>query len=854
MTKQKKSIRETKSQSESFLAKFNLNEIIPQKHHPWIVLLVILILFLIFLNPLYFGNKTFQSGDIVVIESMKSYLEKDRDGYTLWNPYIFTGMPAYALATGFKWFNLIWLSLEMVHKIFMLPFSNDYVRWTLYLIILAYTSFFFFYNKTKNTLLSLFVGIATSFSTGLIVFLYIGHVTKLTSLAFYPVIFLILYKFQREIKVRDFFLLVIILNMFLLGWHVQIIFYTLFAIGIYFLYFFIYSLKKKDSHLRTQILKSAFVFFFAGIIAVAIQSDNLTQVFEYTPYSTRGTESLLEKEAPKTEKSESDYYNYHTEWSFSPEEVLTFFVPSYYGFGNSKYKGPLTNNQEVEVNTYFGQMLFVDVAMYMGVLVFLLGLYAMIALRKDPFVQFLTILTLISLLISFGKNFPLLFDLMFYYFPYFNKFRVPSMILVLVQLSMPVLAGLGLMKLISLRDEKNEKIKTIIRNISLAISGIFILVLLLNAPISNWFIGRVNDYAASIQQSKPQLAQQYQVLADYTAQMFTTDLTLAFLFIAIGVWSIYLYINKKFSADVLVGVFIILTIVDLWRIDSRGAKYTDNPDIKSLFTKPDYISFIEQQNEKEPFRIFNLKQDGSIGSFNNNANFHAYFLIEDFYGYSGIKPRAYQDYMDVVGPANPALWNMLNVKYIIANQPIGLPGLKPVYNSVNTVVMLNENYLPRMFFINKIDKLSALEYLNKIKSGELDPTKVAIVENKNLNIDAIDSTASIKLLKYDEALIEAEVNASGNNFIFIGNSYHPGWKAYINGTKTEVYKANHGYLGIVVPKGKNKLKIEYAPESFFISRNIALVLSSLVILGLFILIGKEYFTKIKKENNTNEKS
>lgn len=842
MTKQKKSEKTTK-QSESFFSRFNLNEMIPQKHHPWIVILVILILFLIFLNPLYFGNKTFQSGDILVIESMKPYLEKDRDGYTLWNPYIFTGMPAYALVTGFKWFNLIWVSLEMLHKIFILPFSNDYVRWSLYLIILAYTSFSLFYIKTRNTLVSLFVGLSTSFSTGLIVFLYIGHVTKLTALAFYPLIFLLLFKFQTGIKLRDFFLLIIVLNMFLLGWHVQIIFYTLFALAIYFIYFFFYSLKKKDKYLRTQIIKSAVIFFFASLIAVGIQSDNLTQVYEYTPYSTRGTESLIEKESAGTQQSESDYYNYHTEWSFSPGEVLTFLVPSYYGFGNSTYKGPLTNNQPVEVNTYFGQMLFVDVAMYMGILVFLLGIYAMIALRKDPFVQFLTILTIISLLISFGKNFPVLFDLMFYYFPYFNKFRVPSMMLVLVQMSMPVLAGLGLMKLISLREDKYEKIKIIIRNISIAVSVLFVLVILINNPITNWFISRVNEYAGSIQQSKPQLAQQYQVLADYIAQMFTTDLTLAFLFVASSLWSIYMYVNRKISADMMVGIFIILTIVDLWRIDARGAKYIDNPDIKTLFNKPDYVNFIEQQNEKEPFRIFNLKQDGSIGSFSNNANFHAYFLIEDFYGYSGIKPRAYQDYLDVVGPVNLALWNMLNVKYIIANQPLGLPGLRQIYNSDKSLVFLNENYLPRMFFVNKILSMSALEFLNKIKAGEINPRETGMVENKLIEVEPIDSTSVLKITKYDEALIEADISASGKNFVFIGNTYHPGWKAYIDGEKTEVYKANHGYLGIVVPKGNHKIKLEFAPESFFISKNLALILSSLVILGLVVSI----FIEVRKK-------
>lgn len=840
MTKQKKTTRESKSQSESFFSKFNFNELVPQKHHPWIVILVILILFLIFLNPLYFGNKTFQSGDIITMESMKNYIAKDRVGFSLWNPYVFCGMPAYALGTEKTWFNLIYMVYTGIRTAFSSVFSVQYAMWSFYLIVLGITSFFLVKYLTKNTLIALFSAIATSFSTGIIVFLFIGHVTKLTSLCMYPLLFLLLLKLKEKITLLDFLLLVVILQIFIQGFHVQIIFYTLFAVAIYFIFYLVRSIKLKDTFLTKSIVKSAFAFIFATIIALLIQADNLTQIYEYTPYSTRGTESIIEKETPKTERSESDYYNYHTEWSFSPGEVLTFLVPSYYGFGNSTYKGPLTNNQPVEVNTYFGQMRFVDVAMYMGVLVFLLGLYAMIAYRKEPFVQFLTILTIISLLISFGKNFPLIFDLMFYYFPYFDKFRVPSMILVLVQMSMPVLSGYGLLKLVSLREEKSEKIKITLRNISLAASGIFVLVLLLNGPISNWFAGRVNDYAASIQQSNPRLAQQYQALADYTAQMFTTDLMLAVLFLSVALWSVYLYLNRKFSADFMIAVFIIITLIDLWRIDSRGAKYIENPDIKNSFTKPDYIAFIEQQKEKEPFRIFNLKQDGSIGSFSNNANFHAYFLIEDFYGYSGIKPRAYQDYMDVVGPVNQQLWNMLNVKYIITDQPAALPGLKPVYSSDKSYILLNENCLPRMFFVDKIEKMTVIDFLNKMKSGEINPQKIGIVDNASLEVETPDSTAEIKITKYDEALIEADVTASGNNFVFIGNTYLPGWKAYIDGNQTEVYKANHGYIGIVVPKGLHKVKIEYAPTSFFIAKNVALVLSSLVLLGLIITLFINY--------------
>ncbi len=120
---------------------------------------------------------------------------------------------------------------------------------------------------------------------------------------------------------------------------------------------------------------------------------------------------------------------------------MTFIVPSYFGFGNSIYNGPFTKNQDVKVNTYFGQMPFVDVAVgYMGIIVLFLLFSEFLQAGKILLYSFLTILSEIALIISFGKNFPVLFDLMFYYFPFFNKFRVPSMIFVLVQLSFPSLS------------------------------------------------------------------------------------------------------------------------------------------------------------------------------------------------------------------------------------------------------------------------------------------------------------------------------------------------------------------------------------------------------------------------------
>jgi len=858
MAKIKKETKTQKTVKQTFLSKFNINELIPQKYHVLTIVLVVLVLFLIFLNPMYFGGKTFQSGDILATESAKPYIAKDRETFSLWNPHIFCGMPAYALGTEKTWFNLIYMGYTFIRSAFSSLFSVDYAMWSFYLIVLAVSSFLLMRHISKNTLISLFVAVATSFSTGIIVFLYIGHVTKLTSLCMYPLIFLILLKFEEKIKIIYALLLIIILQLFIQGFHVQIIFYTLFAVALYYIFFFVRSLIKKEKERSGRLIKSACIFAAASVIAILISADNLTQIYEYTPFSTRGGKSIVETTTGKAEQSASEYYEYHTNWSFSPEEVLTFIIPSFYGFGNSTYNGPLTQNQDVEVNTYFGQMPFVDVAMYMGVLVFFLALFAIVTCWKEPFVQFLTILSGIALFISFGKNLSLLFDLMFYYFPYFDKFRVPSMMLVIVQMSFPILAGYGLMKIISLRENPEKKAISILKYSAYIFTGIFVLSLLANKALSGWFVTRVNDYAATIQTSRPQYAQQFQVLADYMAGMFTNDFLMAFGMLSIIFWSGILYMNKRFSADTFVLVIIILTVIDLWRIDARGAKYHDNPEIKNQFQTPDYVNAIKSQNDKEPFRILNLKQDGSLGSFNQNSNFNAYFLLEDMHGYSGIKPRTYQDLMDVVGPTSPTLWKMLGVKYVVFDQQVQMAGLTPIFNAEKTNVSKNETSLPRAYFVDRVEMKDNLEVLKSIKANSFDPKEIAYVK-KNLAVDKPDSTVYAKILKYSDEQLLLDVNASGNNFLFFGSTFMSGqadyklfqiptgWRAFIEEKETEIYQTNHGFMGIVVPNGTHKVEFIYAPKSFLISKYVSLILSSLTLLLLFVFILRDSIIKKAKK-------
>lgn len=162
-----------------------------------------------------------------------------------------------------------------------------------------------------------------------------------------------------------------------------------------------------------------------------------------------------------------------------------------------------------------------------------------------------------------------------------------------------------------------------------------------------------------------------------------------------------------------------------------------------------------------------MKQDGTLGSYNQNSNFNAYFLLEDLFGYSGIKPRAYQDIMEVVGPANPTLWRMLGVKYLVLDQPVQMAGLSNIYNGDKTFVNRNENSLPRAYFVNKVEMRNNLEVLNLIKANGFDPKEIAYVHSKNLTVDKPDSTAYSKIVKYTDERLQLDVNASGNNFMFL---------------------------------------------------------------------------------------
>ena len=817
---------------------FSFDRIIPEKFQTPVLLLLLLILIAIFFSPILFGGKTLASNDLIQVKSLREYANKARDGYSLWNPHIFCGMPAVVTSAAPRMFDLTAAIYSYASRIYSAAFTDYNAIYTFSFVILALTSFFMMRNLGGSRLLSFLVAASIIFSTGITVLFYIGHITKLMSLAILPFILMMLFKFQKEIKLFDVLLFALGMHLLVLNAHVQIVFYFGLLAAIYFGYFIIYSIIKKNNELRNNILKSLAITIVVGAIAILMSFDTYSQILEYKPYSTRGTKSITEIQNPNT-PSQNNSYEYATNWSFSPEEVMTFIIPSYYGFGKSTYKGELTQNQEVEVNTYFGQMPFVDTAMYMGIIVFALALFALVTRRKEPLVQFLGLVVVFFLILSFGKNFPLLYNLFYYNFPQFDNFRAPSMILHVLQIVFPILAGLGVMKIISLSEENNLSIQKSLKYLFFIFGGIFIISIIAGSSILSWFANRVSQYASTL--GNQQEAQMFNALSDYMSKMFVSDVQIGFILLTFTFGVAYVYSIKKINKELMLIALAVFILIDLFRISTRGASYIDKSQIDQLFAEPNYVSVIKQQKEKEPFRILNLKRQG-MGSLAQNSNFNVYFLLEDFYGYSAAKPRSYQDLMDVVGPVNVTLWKMLGVKYIITDQPYGVDGFTMVSQGENEFVYKNEKALPRVYFVNQVEQKTGKEILDKIKNDSFEPKKLAFVENKDFQLNSSDTNAVAIIKEYKDEKLSAETNSATKGFLFFGTTFLPGWKAFVDGTPTKTYKANYGFIGIIVPEGIHKVEFVYEPKGFAIGKTISLILNILLLGGIVVL----FFVQRKK--------
>jgi hypothetical protein len=747
-------------------------------------------------------------------------------------------MPSYASLSSAPYVNIFDTilneTLNLVRKIIPL---NEFFRLLINYLFFGLFVFLLMRSLKISTEASLFSAIAVMFIPQYIAFTAFGHNTKFLSVVLIPLIFWSVQKMLEKRNLLFFALTALVFGFQLLRAHVQVCYYTYLFIGIYFIYHAI--IEYRETKKFNNIFKGFGLLAGTLILALLLSAVLYISVYEYSHYSIRGGGATGGLD-----------FDYASNWSFSPAEMITFIVPSFFGFG-----GP----------TYWGTMPFTDYPLYMGIIVLFFAGLAFV-LKRDKFLIFFAIIALFSLIVSFGKFLPVLYGPMFKLLPFFNKFRVPSMIHILLDISVVIMAGMGLHFLISLREthdmkliqKKSEAVKKyfyIFGSIGIAI---LLFIIIAKGTVISWIAdsGKVAESAQAL-----------------PYQMALKDTVVMLILVGLSGFLVLYYLDKKLNSSLLTIALIFLVIVDLWLVDYKIIDPKPMVDEKEYFQKNEVVDFLEQQ--PKPYRIY-------MAADIKPANWYIYYFIESITGYHAAKLKIYQEfleessldlsvrfpytgrpmpyflskyYTEVIQNGRPEIqripaesipserfqndnkWlNMLNVEYLVSYYPID----DPRYLRRQTYVYQNPEALPRAFFVNEIKQLGAkTEIFNFMKSPQFDPAKIAVLEEAPTFTIQPDSANQVDLVSYSIHRIKLKASVAAPALMVLSEIYYPaGWKAFVDGIETKIFKTNYILRSIFLQPGDHNIEFRFQPSSFTTGLLISVITFVLLIAALIFAVYK----------------
>lgn len=799
-----------------------------QKLLPHFICVILFIgISLAFFYPILQGKQMLQS-DIVQYTGMskeRNDFREIRESY--WTNSAFGGMPTYQLGAEYP-YNYI----KKVDKIIrFLPRPADY-------LFLYFISFYVLLLVLKVDYKYAFWGaLAYGFSTYLIIILTAGHNAKAHAIGYFGFVLAgILLSFQRK-YLLGFLVTTIALALEICANHFQMTYYLLLlalTLCIVKLYEFI---KNKEFKIYLKIIG---ILCFSTIFSIFLNATNLLATKEYTDFSTRGKSelTLTPDGMPKEHKGLSK--EYITEYSYGITESLNLIVPRLFGGSNNEnigeksetykflslqYPPDLALNFSEHLPSYWGNQPIVAAPAYIGIIVFfffILGLFIV----KNNTKYWLLLGAILSLILSWGKNFSSLTNFMIDYFPLYNKFRAVSSIQVILELCLPILASIALYQFI--KNYKNENYKKYLLY-TLAINTGILLLLFISKDIFSF--SSIND--AMYEGGGKGLID---ALIKDRKTMYINDLirSLLFSFATFGILYIFLLnkINEKFT----LGLLSLLVIFDMVGIANRYLS-NDNYVSPSQIEKPFQLTENEELilNDKSNFRVFSL--------FEGLNGARTSYFFHSVGGYHAAKPKKIQELFDyqIYKNNNQEILNMLNVKYFIQKDKQGGINVHKNNDALGNAWFI-ENILP----ITNADK--AMQSLDT-----LDTKKNAIIIDKNIKYThyQTDSTSTIKLKQYEPDKLTYLSNNQYNGFAVFSEIYYPhGWEAFIDGKKSPIYEVNYTLRALEIPAGQHSIEFIFNPQIIKIGSNISLI-TSIIFLIIILYSLFHIVKKSKKQNETN---
>ena len=796
-----------------------------------IAVLGFILISLIYFYPVLQGKKIAQS-DIVQYTGMaKEQIDfratENADPY--WTNSAFGGMPTYQLGANYphEYINKIDSALRI------LPRPADY-------LFLYFLGFYVLLLVLKADPLKAFFGaLAFGFSTYLIIILGVGHNAKAHAIAYMPMVIAgILLVFQRKFIVGG------LLTMFaaaleLNANHPQMTYYLLFLILIITVFYSYKYVKEKEY----KSLFTAFaIFAITGILAIGSNATNLLATAEYAKYSTRNKSELTY--SPDGSKSVSDNamsHEYITEYSYGIAESFNLISPRIFGGSNGENIGSNTEMYEFLIGksvpeeqakefvssmpAYWGDQPIVAAPAYIGAVVFFLCLVALFMDKRK--IKYVFVLgALVSLVLSWGKNFPLLTDFFIDTIPLYNKFRAVSSIQVILELCIPVLAIMGLQSFF--KEEKEQQLKGLYLS-----GGVFfgIIAFLIAIKSQFSFSGGSDDYY--LQNYGPDFIN---ALKEDRKSLYSADLLRSAFLVLLAFGLLWGFIKNKIlksTAIILVGI---IMISDLFFIDKNyvNAKSFVSPSEVDVPFQPT-ASDLEILRDTTHYRVFEVN--------GNMSSARASYFHQSIGGYSAVKPRRMQQLFDYqIAKNNSEVLNMLNTKYIIQTDSTGaaFPIQNPNANG-------NAWFVQKVKFVNSPDEeMKALDSLDSKNSALVNEYEFGPFFKGDLTSFNVDSTATIQLLSYQPNHLKYFSNNTNSGLAVFSEMYYAeGWNATIDGKAVSHFRADYVLRAMKIPAGKHTIEFKFEPQVVKTGSAISLISFILMIL---LLGGAIYFER-KKLNN-----
>ncbi|UAB75240.1 YfhO family protein [Mesoflavibacter sp. SCSIO 43206] len=790
-----------------------------------IVLVGFIVCALLYFNPVLQGKTIFQS-DIVHYQGMAKQqkdFKAETGKETYWTNSAFGGMPTYQL--GAKYPNNYIKKLDLSLR--FLPRPADY-------LFLYFLGFYILLLVLKvDWKLAGLGALAFGFSTYLIIILGVGHNSKAHAIAYMPLVLSGIILTFRKKYIAGFLLTAVAMGLELVANHYQMTYYLLLLVIILGIVYLIDAYKKQE---LPHYFKSIGILVLAVILSIGLNATNILATKEYVNESTRGKSELtINPDGTNRENTNGLSKEYITEYSYGIIESFNLFIPRFYGGGSGEDVGensamykfftdrgvsPVEAKEYAKSTpTYWGDQTIVEAPAYIGAVViflFVLGLF----LVKGRLKWWLVGGTVLSLLLSYGKNLEFLTDFFINFVPLYNKFRAVSSIQVILELCIPILAIIAIKKLFD--NTSDEEKLNALKKTTMITAGFAVLILLGKLFGVFDFVGGNDGYY------RQNYGQEFvDALREDRASFLTMDTFRTLIFVLLSAEIIYLFLKKKVNETKVILAFAVLIVVDLVSVDRR---YVNNDDFvsKIKMERPYQANKADLQILKDDsnYRVYDLTSGGAKASYFHNA----------LGGYHAAKPNRYQDlYEFYLSKNNINVLNMLNAKYIIGQGENGEP-----------FPYLNNDANGNAWFVKQLKKVNNADQEIKILDS-LDNKNVAVFSITDLKAKTfkVDSTASIKVETYKPNYIKYSSNNSNEGFAVFSEMYYAnGWNAYIDGNLKPHYKVNYALRGLQIPKGKHTVEFKFEPKVVKSGSQIAL--TSSVILFLLIIGGLFYLFKTNK--------